>query len=419
MATAPAYVAESARERLVTLSERLIVTTVWLLALARVITEFLGQTEIVSFGFYTLHIVDLPIAFSFGTAMFCVIRNGFAMRMLIIPAITVTFLISYNLVAGTTINSAPALLWARDFISIGMLLLIAVSANRDIPAAAIRRALLYTAVMLAMLMLLRLATSPNLFMINGWSAAETNDGGRPLSAQGTFMMVLPAVWLWSDALRSPGWRIDLTTICAAVLSVLIIATRQGTASISLIAGLTVIFLLEPGRNRLLRALATVGAGTGIALSAIFVTPLLSDQLNIGQRTANLGTRQAVWSAINSLWPGLPFRVQAFGFPAGQMPVLMVQMNTRYAEWHAGVHSMYYQMLVISGYVGLFSYCILLIGLSIVCLYRTARSQMPAYPLAFCVVTAIFGYSYDVRAEQLVGVLVAIWWTNSFKLVKSS
>lgn len=412
MATAPADIVGRDRQERSALSERYIVITIWLFALSRVVIETIGQTQVFSFGFYTFHIVDLPITFSAVTAIVCLISNGFEKRLLAVPAITIAFILCYNLVSGTLVSSAPALLWARDCISIGLLILIGVSAGRNVPVQKIQRALVCAAVILAMLALLRLVTAPNLFMINGWSAAETNDGGRPLSAQGTFMMVLPAIWLWSDVVRSPRWSFNLKTCCAAALPVVILATRQGTASISLIVGLAVILLIEPSHNRLIRAFASIGVGVALSLFAVLVVPLLSDQLNLQQRTANLGTRQAVWAALNELWPELPLHTQTFGFAAGQMPILTIQLQTRFSEWHASVHSMYYQMLVISGYVGLASYCLLIAGLFVVCLYRTVRSQMPAYPFANCVVTALLGYSYDVRSEQLLGVLVAIWWTNS-------
>jgi O-antigen ligase len=394
------------------LSERLIVTTVWLFALARVVVEVIGQTEIVSFGFYTFHIVDIPIALSVGTAALCLLRNGLAQRFLIVPAILIALLLGYNLILGITTSSAPALLWARNCVSIGTLLLIGVSAGRDIPVGAIRRALLFTAALLALLVVLRLATTPNLFMINGWSAAETNDGGRPLSAQGTLMIVLPTLWLWSDVLRAPGWRFDLRMFSAVALPVLVLATRQGTASISLLVGLAVVFLLEPGRNRLPRVFTTVGIGILVGIFAFMIVPMLADQLEFGQRQKNFGWRQAIWDAINLLWPQLPWHTQAFGIAGGQMPALDIHMDHGYVEWQGAVHSMYYQMLVVSGFIGLASYCLLLGGLSIICLGRVLRSKFPAYPLAFCTVTVIFGYSYDVRAEQLVGVLMAIWLTNT-------
>jgi len=47
------------------LADRLTSWAVWGLMLAGVANEVLGQTELIGFGFYTLHVIDPPVVLTF------------------------------------------------------------------------------------------------------------------------------------------------------------------------------------------------------------------------------------------------------------------------------------------------------------------------------------------------------------------
>jgi O-antigen ligase len=202
------------------------------------------------------------------------------------------------------------------------------------------------------------------------------------------------------------------TLPAVILIVLALATRQGTASIVLLVGLAIVGILEPTRLRIIRGLAVIVLAVIIAMVFLLVLPQVSDQMNFSHRAENLETRRAVWAAAEQVWPTLSESSRAFGQAAGQFPRLVVKLDARIIEWTAQLHSMYYQMAFAIGYVGLAAYATVLLGLSLVTFLRTVgKAQTPAYPFAFAVMTIIFGYSYDVRADLLFGLMAAAWWTR--------
>ncbi|MES2987762.1 MAG: hypothetical protein V4808_07640 [Pseudomonadota bacterium] len=396
-------------------ADRLSIWAVQLFVVAGVVREILGQTELVRLGFYTFHVIDLPITLSVFAVVAHLANGRVSTRALSLPIILIASLITMNAVRGLTLDPAAALLSIRANSSIASVLLLALCVRRrGATINATRQALIMGAATLSILVLLRVATVPNLFMIFDTTAADANDGGRALSAWGAGMMTLAAGFLLSELLRKKRLRFDAVTVFTLLLPVAILLTRQGTALIAAIAALAVIFLAERGQARSLRFfLGALGlAALLLVLSMTFVDLVGIDFIN--RRDANLGTRQQVWQSLMNIWPTLPTFTQLFGYPAGQLPPVFIFIGSDFRSWELSAHSMYFGSLPMMGYVGLAGYIALLAiitTLSASYLFR-ARLEFPAYPLAFCIATAILSISYEVRVDGLLGIFVAILWIRS-------
>lgn len=393
-------------------SHRMVVMSVWFGCLGRFFTEVLGQTEVTSFGAYHFHTVDLPTVIAIVAAFLCVVQQGVDKRLLTVAVMVMSVLIVVNLVRGLQADAAQAQLWARSYLGLAMMLIVAVASGTQPPTESVRRAFGALALMLGLLALIRLVTTPTLFMIANVTDIDANDGGRVLSAPGAFMMALGSVWMWSDRLRSMKLLLSWRTTVPLILTTIMVLTRQGTANIAFMAGLFTIAIFEPSRTRVFRAASVVAVGIVGTLSITLILPMLSAGAEMSHRSDNLSTRQAVWNAVDRIWPLQDTATQFFGLPGGQIPLLFVNLASSTQLWQRQLHNMYYQMLIAIGYLGLACYTFILISVAITAFYLASiKSRAPAYPLAFVIMTAILGYSYDIKSEQIFGVVVAIWWTR--------
>ena len=105
-------------ERPIRGADRLAAWAVWALLLAGVAAEMLGQTQLVSFGFYTLHVVDPAVVLMFlacGATQAARLPRGGA---IVLPVIVIAGLTSLSFVRGMMTDPTPALLWARVSLAI-------------------------------------------------------------------------------------------------------------------------------------------------------------------------------------------------------------------------------------------------------------------------------------------------------------
>jgi hypothetical protein len=404
-------------------AERLAGWGIWGLALSGVGREVLGQTQLVSFGFYTLHIVDPVVVLIFaawGLSLRERLPNG---GLMLLPTMLIASLIVLNFARGMAADSAPALLWARSNLSIAPLLMLAVtcSLSPDFERT-VRRALIVSAGLLCFLAVLRHIAGPSLFMTVSINDQDINDGGRVLSVGGAFLIALAAALLLSDALRSSRGRLKSLALLVAFF-VVELSTGQGTASVALVAMCGMVLLLERGPLRGVRAAAGAMVLVAVALAATLIdadtlTSMSGGTFDLAHRSGNFQTRQAIWAALEASLPQLAMFDQLFGLPAGQLPDLLVTLqdrmgNAQVSEWQKSIHSMYYGSLPVMGYLGLSAYIFLLVllalGLIVAVLRPRAGRIVPVYPLAMCIGTAILSVSYEIRNDNLLGIFVAVWW----------
>lgn len=401
------------RDATIAMSDRLTMGALWLLLAGAVIFEFQGQSSLVSLGFYTLHVVDpAPVV-----ALAAIVANLAARRPdwpgYALPVVAILGLTIVNLLRGLAIQPDLAAQWARANIAIGLFLMLAVT-MRPIPAVmrAMRLALLVAAVVLSILAVLRLAIRLDLFLtVEGPNLMVIYDH-RPLTGQGAFVITFAGLLLFSEALHRGRFILDARTLGAALLPAVVLVSRQGTASIALLAGLATIFYLQRDSTRRLRF------GLGIALLLIVAAllliflPSLLDTQNFASRAGNLDMRRQIWSSLMALWPYQPSLVRYFGFPAGQQPVLTVFVDGIYQTWPYSMHSMYYGSLSAMGYLGAAAYIGLLAILGFRLLIATLKGTMPAFALGCWVATVVFSYSYEIRMSELLGLFAAIWWLRA-------
>ena len=401
------------RDATIELSDRLTMVALWLLLVGAVIFEIQGQSSLISLGFYTFHVIDpAPVV-----ALAAIVTNLAARRpdwpVYTLPIVLILGLTIVDLLRGLAIQPDLAAQWARANIAIGLFLMLAVT-MRPIPAVmrAMRLALLVAATTLSVLAVLRLAIRLDLFLtVEGPNLMVIYDH-RPLTGQGAFLITFAGLLLFSEALHRRRFVFDARMLGAILFVAVVLISRQGTASIALLAGLATIFYLQRDSTHQLRI------GFGIALLLIVAAlllvflPSLLDTQNFASRAGNLDMRRQIWSSLMALWPYEPALVRYFGFPAGQQPVLTVFVDGIYQTWPYSMHSMYYGSLSTMGYLGAAAYIALLAMLGFRLLIATLKGTMPAFALGCWVATIVFSYSYEIRMSELLGLFAAIWWLRA-------
>lgn len=387
--------------------------TIWSIRLligGALVREALGQSKILVIGSYDVHSLDPAVVVALLAAAAHLAKRRLDWRPYTIPILIIAGLIGINFLRGIISDPGPALLSVRANASIATMLVLAVSMRTTATVMqSARHALLLCCIGLGVLVLLRLATYPSLFMTVDRPDAMINDGGRPLSAQGSFLMVLASGIVTAQILQRRRLVMDYMTAAAAILPLLVLLTRQGTASLAEFAVLATVIVLQRGHSQGRRLL-----WAGLAVPAVFallawVLPIFLDSEDFLRRTKNIGTRQEIWRSLMASWPGESLFVQLFGYPAGQQPMLMVLWSDGYRDWTNSIHSMYFGALPIMGYLGAIAYVSMLIMLIGTALKGTLRKQnpLPATPLALCLATAVLSCSYEMRNDALIALLFAI------------
>jgi hypothetical protein len=398
----------------VDLADRLTIWAIWLLLLGGgIVREVLGQTEVFSFGFYTLHSVDPGIFIAGCAALLHLAHRRLAWHLYTIPVLLMASLILLNFIRGVGSDPSDALLWFRANGGIATMLVLAICMRPTLPVIrALRKALLVCALGLIVLIALRLVGGPTLFMTSGVSVAEANDGGRPLSAFGAFLLVLASTLALSELIARRRIALDWRTIYAFALPLAVVATLQVTVGLAELTAVATLLCLQHGQPRWLRL--GFGALLVAAVGLLLSFPSVTNNAMLVHRTENLDTRRQVWDALTTLWSRLPLSTQLLGYPAGELPNLYVFSHGSYRPWEQSIHSMYYGSLPMMGYIGLIAYLAFLIILSLECLIGALRKHNPlsTVPLACCVATAVLSYSYEVRSEALIGFFIAIWWLRA-------
>lgn len=388
---------------------------IWMLVIGATVQEIIGRSEIFSFGFYTFHLIDpAPVAAILAVAAYLA-EGRPRWSIFAAPVLVMAMLIGINLLRGVAIAPDAALLWARANLGIAAFLMLAIAMRPDVTIMrAARRALIFGSLVLGALVMLRLLVSPTLFMAPDAVGAETLQDGRPLSAQGAFLLVLASLMLASELLQRRSTLLDPVTIWAGLLPFLTLLTRQGTTSIALLASLLAVVMLQQGPHRQSRALlAAVGAIVALGLLAAALPSLVETQ-DFTQRTGNLGTRREIWQSLMTLWHELPLMVQLFGLPAGERPALIIFANGGFQPWPYSIHSMYFGALPLMGYAGALAYIVLLgvAGGKALTATLSRHRPIPAFALACLLATTIFSVSYEVRHSEILGLFLPIWWLRA-------
>ena len=413
------------RNSLVDLDLRLLVCTVWASLLTTLFKDIVGSDTIVFIGSYNLTIVE-PVLLMQAATLFQLARRR-ALRADITTwlLLGIAAIIFINLGRGIAHDLPSGLRSFRIQGAFALYLLIAAFAPRDETLLRqLRDALIVTALLLAVLVALRLVLGPQLFIRHlVGQVATLNDGGRPVTADGALIIGAGLILAISRAIENVRDRFNrLAVFAIPVLLVALVLTAQATAIIASLAGAAIVAALHPSASRGSRILlvGTLTLAGGIALLALNGAfgrlPLgaVPDyfQHNLLRRASTFEFRRLIWAGLLRDYAHWSTFDQLFGLRNNDVPAILIPRGEGY-RWDASIHSMYYGALVFMGAVGLALYAALL---GTVALRGCRRILGPrwswtsfggAIPLGLLVAFSLFGYSYELRDEHAVLILIAL------------
>ena len=290
----------------------------------------------------------------------------------------------------------------------------------------VQRAWIIVGAMLGVLVVLRVVVGPTFLMVaQDLDEMDINDGGRALTAQGSMILVGAVVLLMARAIqaislgRVSGW---IELLLAGFFAIAEVLTRQGTATLSLVIAMVVVCGLTPGALRSTRIVTLVlfvimaGVFWVLAQDQAFLDNVNKAlppgmQFDLQHRSLTFEHRQAIWEGLlldmNS-WSPLSW---AIGLPAGTKPQIWLNLWGG-VYWDLSIHSMYYGLLPILGVVGLCLYVALLVNVAAGTfrgVFRGSREDQvfSTVALAWVVVSAILGVSYELRNENAIPLAMAL------------
>lgn len=381
--------------------------------------EITASDSLVNLGPYNVTTAE-PILVLLGLGLgFALIANRFRINAIVVAGVLLLAATVIAIVRGMLVDPLPALFTARQLVSIPLFLLFgAVVAPIDELHRRIAHAVKICGTVLAIMTVSRLTTG---FPYGG--ALEFD--GRALLNYGALMISFAAMLMISDRIRGIGARAQLPL--AAFLLVACVLTGQGTVILATMAGLPIIVLAERGRLRAARWLAAFPLII-VLVGLLIVQPILSQMIADDQllssyfedRASTNATRQAVWDAFLTQYSSRDSLDQAFGLPMGKTETLVLNL-WHGTYWNRTLHSMYFETLSNFGYIGLTLYIIGLVLILTFLLLNFRAATRRAEPqkisvvsaLALTVMLVIFGYSYDLRGESsLLLMIVAAVAVNS-------
>ena len=405
---------------------RWVVVLFWVVLLCALYREVSGQFTLFYIGNFNLTIAE-PII---GMSTWVLLRHaGRKPRITLgsVLALCYAVLLLINLMRGMGGNRYDAIITLR--LNGGLAVILALSAfifPRELWHPRVQRIVVIIGAILSALVIVRVIMGPGFLMIGReeLDPSNINDGGRPLSAQGTIVLAMALVTVLANFMlphnRGGGRPIQLFASLGMMLTVVL--TKQATATIACFAACAALIALMPGRSRSLRMIAC-GTAAAVALFSIYVLPevvsieTINSYLPSGM-AFDVAKREATFEFRNEIWSGLmadretwPWLSQVIGLPAGVKPYIWIHYWGG-TQWELGLHSMYYGILPVAGIVGLAFYCGLLAYAAWTCLIGSLKGTpeySPSAPigLSLAIIAFIFSVSYDMRNENGLMLLLAL------------
>lgn len=384
-----------------------IMASVYVAIAATLYRDFTGSELLFVIGSYHFSIYEPVIAISSFSLMVLSLhqRGGVSFGLLFSVGLFLSFAISVT--RGIFISPQDALFTGRIYFTFPLFLLIAyLLPTYPSLVKRIASALTLGGLILAILVLLR--------SFLGILATEvTQADGRPILAYGATLMAIASILCASDVLRFP--RKPWNYVKLAIFLVATIFARQGTAGVGTIVGILIVALFEKTSMVQLRWLSLLLA-PGLLLGAIFLAPNMGSRLSqnedlttfIKDRQNTNETREQIWSSFSREFDQAPLEDQILGKPMGQKFQIYLTLWGG-VLWDNALHSMYYQILSILGYLGLIFYVAILADNLIGSLFRVApapddpalRPVSRTATLACVIFVIVFGRSYDFRGDSAV------------------
>ncbi|MCK1297314.1 hypothetical protein IVB33_07025 [Bradyrhizobium sp. 24] len=408
--------------RRMALDLRLFLFSALLSLAAAIYSEAVGHSTLVFIGSYNLTTAEPVLGASMVAAVTMVLRRQlhFDLRVLLLVVLAALTLVSFG--RGLLVRPYDAFFSLRNngpFTA--MLFMACVLPPNEQLWAKVQKIIVFAGAGLAGLVFLRIVLGPT-FLIQAQYLEEStiNDGGRALSAQGAMIVGAAVLLQFRQACRQEHFA--LLSLCVLVPALLL--TRQATATIATVSAVVTFFALQPGPSRPLRIwllgfllLMTIFFSTILpsaldpeTLDSIAPKAIVGDTL---RRVQTLDTRQLVWAGLLRDFYEWSFENQALGLPAGVKPVVIVPLWGG-TVWKNSIHSMYFGLLPQVGVVGLLVYIAALFSLafrSIVVSTLFPGFDGGAMIASLVVLLAVFGFSYELRGEAALFLLVAVQYAR--------
>lgn len=385
--------------------------------------ETFGQDSLFHIGSFHLTLVEPVLIISLVAIFSCFGRSLPRPNIPSLAVLALGLLLFINLVRGVNVDLVPALNSLRiSGLLITVLILGVLHSNSTWFISYCRRAITISAAALLLVVLARLIFGPSTFMLDARVAMAAQLGeARAITAQGAFIMAAALTIQLSDWVRC-GRNISSVKLYAFLLFlVCLMLTRQGTATICGLVGVSIVILLENRRNRGVRILFA-------SIPIVFIASILWLQPKsdfsqsptsaplwissmLDNRQATLETRKQVWRGVIKSYSFLPDIDKVIGTTAGSRPVVLIESRRwGHVAWAHTYHSMYYATLVSYGALGLTFLIVLFISsvaVGIGFLKRGAGGSLSgALGIALIVISAVISYSYDIRSEAAVIILAS-------------
>ena len=232
--------------------------------------------------------------------------------------------------------------------------------------------------------------------------------GRVINAETVTFLGAAAAFFLSQGSRnsSNGFRRLAYWALAGICLIVVLLSRQRTASTGVIVGLSAFFLLHPtlfGVKRTPRLLAAclVGVLFVVAVTAGDVLEVLPEEFreSLAKRDT-LDARIEIWTEALAMYSRSDFWWQAFGRPTGVPLVLQLEAG----EWGYSVHSAYVGLLMSYGIVGSLVWATLLLAALFAALRRGATFPRVRFGTRYRgVLAAYFPYLWlQLRMEEWSG-----------------
>lgn len=385
---------------------------IWASLFATCFREITATDALITVGGYTLTTAEPVIL-----ALIVVVAHGFLLHKVKwgwigAGALIFSAAVVIALLRGFLADPLAALFAGRVLVAIPMFALVGLVAQRD--SELTRRsavAVKATGAGLSVVVFSRVMT--------GFPAGGPLEfDGRPLLNYGALLIAMGATLFLSDGLRRWDMR---QVLAAATLLIACLVSGQGTASAVALVGLLIVFVRERGRYLVERwylgavvtfAFTVIAFAVSDWLSAFVGGELVSSYIEA--RSGTNIARQEVWRELIREYSARSAAEQILGLPIGEKRLLYVDLWGG-TYWEHSLHSMYFQVLSSFGALGLAGYVLMLLGALRIHYTSTPGSFCPpdsrpisaAAGLAFLVMIAMFGYSYDLRSETSLVIMLMV------------
>lgn len=409
-----------------TLGQHAAILAVWVTLLSSFWWNVRVSESIVMLGSYNLSVQD-PMFIA--TTLACILallspdKSGRLISFIVWIFLILTLQVFLR---GVSVGLMPALLWLRSDGAIAPYLVLATLVPySEYFARQLSKPIIVVSFMIVALIAIRRVVGIDFLMESGGLDLYE---GRPISSHGAIILVVSQSILLSNYLKN--LKKTKYIFGALTMFVFTLLSSQGTASLCAIAVMGAVFGLSRGRYENFRKIIFI-ITICFAIFIIWIGPekivALADPTWANRRLNNVGFRQSIWASVMSDFFGRNVYEQIFGVPAGAARTLYVWRTMELYEysvnfrmkWNSGFHSMYVGIISGFGFSGIITYISLLITSLFYAIVGNKGDKNSYFDkgvaVSLLLSAIILGYSYDLRGESLLLLMLPIIFLKKQKI----